>query len=284
MNTTVTYSYGSDYTVCASSMAILAWLRYKERFENNIESALKYLYSSCSFGRYGATHSTILALKAINAYEDSLAPAVATIEDIKLHTYLDDKLIDTKILPRDVEEFVYDYYSLNLLPSPGQKKYTLQIEGIDNLSFTSVVNFRNALPNNHANCCLKLETSLGKTDIAEGETTEVKVTVTNTDKAMGTPMVVVIVGLPGGLEPRYKHLKELVKSKTIDLYEVKDRWVVLYFLELEKAQVREVSFDVIASFPGSYTGEASLTYLYYSDEYKYYCEPLTINIEPQVVE
>jgi len=94
-------------------------------------------------------------------------------------------------------------------------------------------------------------------------------------------MSVVLVGLPGGLEARFKHLKELVESKTIDLFEIKGRWVVLYFLEMGPGQEREVSFDVIASFPGLYLGESSYTYLYYTDEYRYYAEPLSIKISPQ---
>jgi len=109
----------------------------------------------------------------------------------------------------------------------------------------------------------------------------VNVTLTNLDKENGLPMSVVLVGLPGGLEPRYKHLKELVKEKKIDCYEVNGRWVVLYFLEMLASHKRELSFDVVASFPGSYNAEASFAYLYYSDEYKYYCESLSIEIIPK---
>jgi len=47
---------------------------------------------------------------------------------------------------------------------------------------------------------------------------------------------------------------------------------------MEASHKRELRFDVIASFPGSYGSEVSFAYLYYSDEYKYYCESLSIEI------
>jgi len=164
---------------------------------------------------------------------------------------------------------------------PGKNKYSLIVEGVDQISFDTSIFFRNLIPDNNANCPLTLATTLLKNKILEGESTGVKVTLKNVDTESGLPMAVIIVGLPGGLEVRYKHLKELVEAGTIDCFEVKNREIILYFLEMDKGQTLEFSFDVIASYPGSYTGEASYTYLYYSDEYKHYAAPLEIEIRPQ---
>jgi len=277
-NTTVTYSYGNDFVICATSVAILSWLRYYDKYEVLIENGIKYIYSQCSGGRFGSTHSTILALKAINKFQDTIV--VQAKDLIKIDYYYDKKLIGSHEMKLDVEQLALPLDVKYL--SPGKKsKFSIKMDGTKQLSFTAQLNFRNLLPDNNANCSLNLETSLGKTKINEGEGTEVKVKLTNLDKEKGLPMSVVLVGLPGGLEARFKHLKELVESKTIDYFEIKNRWVILYFLEMDVAQEREVNFDVIASFPGNYMGESSITYLYYTDDFKYYAEPLSIKISPQ---
>ena len=82
------------------------------------------------------------------------------------------------------------------------------------------------------------------------------------------PTAVAIFGVPGGLEVRHDQLKELVKKKTVDAYEVIGRDVVLYWRGMEPRKRIDVPLSLIAAVPGTYTGPASRAYLYYTDEHK----------------
>ncbi len=58
---------------------------------------------------------------------------------------------------------------------------------------------------------LRLQTRIADTQVKEGDPVEIVARVRNTTKN-GLPMTMVLVGLPGGLEPRHERLKELVKE------------------------------------------------------------------------
>ncbi|MEI3004869.1 MAG: hypothetical protein V8T87_09650 [Victivallales bacterium] len=70
---TITCSGGDSLKIETTSLAVLAWLRIDGRFAPNVESAMKWLFERCKNGRFGSTQSTILALKAINAYDKARA-------------------------------------------------------------------------------------------------------------------------------------------------------------------------------------------------------------------
>ena len=126
---------------------------------------------------------------------------------------------------------------------------------------------------------MNLEVKLADAVVDEGGITEAQVRVTNTsDEAIPTP--VAIIGIPGGLEVRHDQLKELVKSEKIAAYEVIGREVVLYWRELTGEQTVELPLSLIAALPGSYTGPASRSYLYYTDEYKNWVAGLNVRINP----
>ena len=76
-------------------------------------------------------------------------------------------------------------------------------------------------------------------------------------------------------------MKELVKAGRIAAYEVLGREVVLYWRELKADQKVDVPLSLVAAVPGTYTGPASRAYLYYTDEFKCWAEPLKVTIEPK---
>jgi hypothetical protein len=92
------------------------------------------------------------------------------------------------------------------------------------------------------------------------------------------PTVVAIVGVPGGLEPRVDQLKELVKAKTIDAYEIMGRDVVLYWRGMTPKQQLRVPVSLVAAVPGRYVGPASRAYLYYGNEHKTWVAGLSADV------
>jgi alpha-2-macroglobulin-like protein len=92
-------------------------------------------------------------------------------------------------------------------------------------------------------------------------------------------MIVARIRLPAGLLPRLEKLRELKQTNKIAAYEVQNREVILYWRGMDAAGSIELALDAIATFPGRYTGESSVAYLYYTDELKSWVPglPVTIN-------
>ena len=74
--TSVIGSGGDALSIETTSIAVLAWLR-DPKYASNVENSIKYLAESCKAGRYGSTQSTVLALRAIVAYDKSRAQPTA---------------------------------------------------------------------------------------------------------------------------------------------------------------------------------------------------------------
>jgi hypothetical protein len=121
---------------------------------------------------------------------------------------------------------------------------------------------------------------LAKTQLTEGEPTEARVMVANRT-GQKLPTAVAIFGVPGGLEVRHDQLKELVKRKVVDAYEVLGRDVVLYWRGMEPRKRIDVPLSLVAAVPGTYTGPASRAYLYYADEHKIWSEGVKVSIAPK---
>lgn len=271
--TTVVNSKGDALKIETTAVATLAWLR-DVNHAGAVEKAMEWLTTRCKDGRFGSTQSTVLALKAVVAYDKSRSTpkadgAVLLLVDGKewAKVPFTTETKGTIELPNFAEAL-----------GPGTHRIELRMADGAPMPYSLDVRFYSTKPANDAQCEVDLGVKLASTEIAEGESTEVFVKVTNKNQEAGQTMAMAIIGLPGGLEPRHDKLKELVKQGTINCYEVIGRDVVFYFTHLEPAQVAEFSFDVIAAVPGEYTGQASRAYLYYTDEYRQWIDPLTVKI------
>jgi hypothetical protein len=274
--TTVVDSQGDALMIETTAVAALAWLRDKE-YAGNVEKAMQWLTTRCKDGCYSSTQATVLALKAVVAYDASRATPkadgnVVLVVDGKewLKVPFTKETTGTIELPNFAEAL-----------APGKHKVELRMENGSPMPYSLDVRFYSTKPSNDAACVLDLAVTLASAEIKEGESTEVRVKLTNTDKKEGKGNAMAIVGLPGGLEVRHEKLKELVKQGTISAYEVRGRDVIFYFTQMEPGQEATFSFDAIAAIPGEYKGQASRTYLYYADEYRKWVEGLSVKITPR---
>lgn len=270
---TVVGSSGDALEIETTSLAALAWLRDKSRFAN-AQKAIEYLAESCQGGRYGSTQSTVLALKAIVTYDKLMSKPKAAGS---LQLVVDGKLYGDP-LPFDDStrgEIALPAFAEALLP--GEHQIEVRMQAGAEMPYTLTVNYHSVTPASSAACTLALSTKLSSAAVTEGDPVAIDVTVKNrAEKVAVNPIV--IVGVPGGLEVRHDQLKELVKSKLIAAYEVRNRDVVLYWRALDPQQEVRLPISLIAAIPGSYSGPASRTYLYYGDEHKQWVEGVHVKI------
>jgi alpha-2-macroglobulin-like protein len=267
-------STGDALSIETTALAVLAWLR-NPSFTANVEKAIRYLAEQCKAGRFGSTQSTILALKAIIAYDRSRAVPRAPGQ---LELVIDGRSVGS---PVKFDKETPGAISLPKLPvlSAGNHTVEIRMRGGSQMPYSLAARFSRLKPESSDACRLHLEVSLANPRPAEGSVTEARVVIVNrSNETVPTP--VAIIGLPGGLEVRHDQLKELVKANTIAAYEVLGREVVLYWRALAAEARVALPLSLVAAIPGTYTGPASRAYLYYTNEHKHWADGLRAEIEP----
>jgi uncharacterized protein YfaS (alpha-2-macroglobulin family) len=276
--TSVVGSEGDSLQIETTSLATLAWLR-DPAYTANVESAIHFLADSCEGGRYGSTQSTVLALRAIVAYDKARAHPTAAGS---VQLIVDNNPVGDALAFDSNSQGAIQLPDFTSRMTPGKHTVALKMSDGSPLPFALAVNFNSTIPASSDRCKLLIATKLKDAEMAEGGITEVDATVTNlTDQTVPTPIA--IIGLPGGLEVRYDQLKELVKAQRIAAYEVRGREVILYWRDLQPRACVQIPLSVTAAIPGVFTGPASRAYLYYSDEFKQWNAGMKVTIKAQAV-
>ncbi len=259
-----------------TALAVLAWLR-EPAHAGNVERSMKFLASSCEGGRYGSTQSTVLALRAIVAYDKARAAKRA---GGAVRVYVDGQPVGSAVKYAASAQEAIILPDIAELLTVGARRIELRMESGTELPYSIEVVYHALKPASSPQTKVALEVSLAKSALTEGEPTEARVLVSNKTEAL-LPTAVAILGVPGGLEVRHDQLKELVKKKTVDAYEVIGRDVVLYWRGLQPRKTLDVPVSLIAAVPGTYTGPASRAYLYYADDHKVWQDGLKVSIAPK---
>ncbi|MCP3144527.1 MG2 domain-containing protein [Pyxidicoccus xibeiensis] len=269
-------SSGDTLNIETTALATLAWLRERSHV-GNVERAMKFLAESSDGGRYGATQSTVLALRAIIAYDkqraSGLAPGLVRV-------YVEGRPVGEPVRFDGSSQEALKLPDVSALLGPGGRRVELRMEGGAELPYSVEVTYSALVPDSSKDTQVALEVAMAKTSLTEGEPTEARVMIANRT-GQRLPTAVAIFGVPGGLEVRHDQLKELVKRQVVDAYEVLGRDVVLYWRGMEPRKRIEVPLSLVAAVPGTYTGPASRAYLYYADEHKTWSEGLKVSILPK---
>ena len=270
----ITRSGGIALDIESTSLATMAMLKAGDSYRAQVRKSVEWLNDSRSgHGNFGSTQSTILALKTLAAYAEA---SRATQSDGKVVLYINDRVAgELSFAKGDQGALVFADVAAAL--RPGRNKIELRLDGQTALPYSVAIGYRSKMPATSKQASVTVATRLGKSKVAMGESVRMKVTVENIT-AKGIPMTLARVGLPGGLTFQTWQLKELKDKQLIDFYETREREVILYFRSLAPRKVVELGLDLMARVPGDYVGPASRAYLYYTDEYKHWAEPVRIKV------
>ena len=275
--TTIVGSGGEALQVEATALAVLAWLN-EPACAGNVENGIRWIAEVCKSGRYGSTQSTVLALRAILAYDSarSKPKAPGSVE-----LTVDGRKAGSAVAFDDKTQGAIKLTDIAELLEAGEHTIEIKMTGGSEMPCALAIKYSNEKPDSSTKCKVDISVSLASTKVTEGQVIEANVTVRNKagDEIIPTPIA--IVGIPAGMEVRHDQLKELVKAQRIAAYEVIGREVVLYWRELQADKKVELPLSLVAAVPGTYTGPASRAYLYYTDEFKTWAEPLVVTIQPK---
>lgn len=269
----ITCSGGKSLTIEGTSLALLAWLKTGPEFTANIESGMKYLSELCENGRFGTTQSTILALKAINAYDKQFAKPLAPGS---LMLYIDGQPFGNPVNFTESTTGILQLPNFGLKMTPG--RHVVEIRMTDGSELAASIHFDAmcAIPNSQGDLALQLK--LNADSAKEGAPLQLNATLTNNAKSDAN-MPVAVIAIPGNLKVRTEQLKELVDAKTIAAYETKDNCVVVYLRGLRAGESKSFPISLIAEIPGTCQAASSYAYLFYQDELKCYATGVTATVE-----
>ena len=271
--TSVVGSGGEALAIETTALAVLAWLQ-NPRYAEQVEKSIRYLAETCKAGRFGSTQSTVLALRAIMAYDQSRAKPKAPGT---LQLIVDGTPVGSAVEFTDQTQGVIELPDAAAVLRPGRHQLQIRMAGGSQMPYSVALKYHRLKPASSEACQLHLDVALRDEVVTEGDVTEAAVAVVN--RAGETlPMPLAIIGVPGGLEVSHDQLKELVKAGKIAAYEVLGRDVVLYWRALKPEERVELPIRLIAAVPGTYTAPASRAYLYYTDEHKHWTAGLRAEI------
>ncbi len=268
----MTHSSGQALIIETSALAILAQLAdQKKPFKG-----LTFLAAAKTPYGFASTQSTVLALKALTEfakYNKSQG------NDGRLKILIDGKKVaDNRFSTLSSSNLIID----QLAPYFTEGRHEVEIV-YDNkgeaLPFDLAINYHTNLPRGQAACEVSLDTRLAQTDARMGQNVRLSTELRNkTDRAL--PNTIAMVGIPAGLSLQPWQLKEIQEKGLCDYYELIDNYIVFHYRGLDPNASRVIHLDLKADIPGKYEAPASVAYLYYNDEYRYWIKPATIEILP----
>ncbi|MSP61815.1 MAG: hypothetical protein EXR72_16070 [Myxococcales bacterium] len=275
--TSITRSGGNALAIETTSLAALALMKDPaDRREGELRAAAEWLSKRDNgFGAYGSTQSTVLALKALNAYSEHSRRAAS---DGVVTVFVNGQPAGRIAFDKGRKEaLVFEDIAGALLR--GKNTIEIRLASQSPLPYAAAIDWRTALPQSSPEAKVKVSATLAKGSVRMGETVRLNARIESVS-AEGLPMALARIGLPGGLTFQTWQLKELREKGAIDFYETRPREVIVYFRSLAPKAKKEFSLDLTATVPGSYTAPASSAYLYYTNEFKHWAEPLRVAVTP----
>ncbi|WP_394748795.1 TonB-dependent receptor plug domain-containing protein [Spongiimicrobium salis] len=273
---TITRSYGNGKIIETSAFTVLALLREEQKHKTYITQGIESILKNRKHGRFGATQSTAMALKALIAYTKNFKRDILSAEDnialtINGHTlrraleYTPNGII--KI--RDIAKYI----------TSGTQE--VQVEFSSNklqFPYSLVLQWDSYLPDSSEACKVLMDTHIPVNNYRVGDIIPMKVDIKNME-AKGIPMVTAIIGIPSGASLQPWQLEEFLEQHKVAYYELSENYIICYWREFRPKETKTLRFSLKAEIAGSYTAPASSAYLYYSDEDKQWIPGESVVIE-----
>lgn len=271
---TVTYSYGNALNLETLSFVALAMLKAKDCDYVLLEEIMQYILSKRQYGRFGSTQSTIMALKALSAYQ---AYSNRTKSGGHLMLVINGKVVQEKEYTKD-EQQKMRFENLQTYFKEGQNIVTVKFEQTSEaLPYSLDVAWTTKTPKSDVICPVALNTKLNRTTTKVGETVRLEADLLNLEDET-LPSTMAVIGIPAGLSLQPWQLKELQEQDAFAFYEIADNYLILYYRSMDAKERKKLVLDLKTETPGVYEAPANAAYLYYGDEYKHWTKGQTIRI------
>ena len=276
-NSSIVRSYGKSFQVEVQAMWTLALIKGNHQDMRFIQNMVEQIAANRYFGGFGSTQATGLALQALSAYAQKVKTKRS---DGLLDIIINGEAVDTlSFTANNRKAIVSKDFAAYLQPNQTNDISVRFRDEDKTLPYSVDVSWYTKTPASNSAANVRISTALSKDTVALNETVRLTTEVRNITEN-GLPMTMAIVGIPAGLSLQPWQLKELQEKEVFDFYEIMNGNLVLYYRGLGPNEVKTIGLDLKADVPGSYTGVANSSYLYYTDEYKHYTKGNSIVIRP----
>ncbi len=265
---TITRSYGDAKEIETAAFNILALLKEGES-EYMVGQGVEYIISKRKSGRFGSTQSTSMALKALIEYTKTQKQKILN-QDSAVEIQINGKKIKTALKINDEGKIVIE--NIERYIKAGKQNIRVNFSNPE-VTFPYLLNVEwdSTIPNSSSECKLELKTEISNSIHSVGQNLRMNIIVKNkTNKPL--PMATAIIGIPSGTSAQSWQLKEILEKNKADYFEIFDNYLVFYWKEFDKSEIKEIQLDLKAEILGSYKAPASTVYLYYADDYKHWIE------------
>lgn len=260
---TVTRSRDVNYQIETGAFAVLAMLASPQPQSEYLEAALGFIYKQRrGAGYFGSTQGTVLSLKAISAYLQSIQLNNAE-QEAMVELMIDQApILSSNLRYGQTEEAKWANLASYIKPEQKQR-VSLRFREKDNtLPYAFIVKGYQNTPFETEKPTLDFETQIESEAVRLGASVRLAVHLHNPQKyEVASPMV--RLGIPAGLSVQSQQLNDWVEEEKIAYYELRDGELHLYFRYLSAGASLDLPLDLKADIPGTYKAAASVAYPYY---------------------
>ena len=272
----IVWSYGNSLATEVISLWTVALMKSPSRDLKLINTCINEILARRTFGQFGSTQATTLALKALTEYSGIVR---SIRESGEIQVFSDNSLVESIGYEKDTRDKLTLKGFAKHLTSDGDQSLRVNFAGTkEPLPYSVDVQWYTKKPQSSVKCKVTLTTTLVSRTVALNESVRLTAVLKNkTNEKL--PMTLAVIGMPAGLSVQPWQLKELQEKEVFDFYEIMNGNLVIYYREMAPGGEHTINLDLKAEIPGSYIGGASSAYLYYTNEHKHWVSGNSVVIQ-----
>ena len=276
MDHSIVRSYGNSLLTETIALWSIALMKSADMDFALTRKCIDEILKARTGGHFGSTQATAMALKALTDYASRVR---TTREDGEIRVMVGGEMADKLDYKKQTRYKLIMNNFIKALTLNGEQLINIHFDKTtEPLPYSLHVEWHSRKPQSDNACKVQISTSLGSAVVRRNETVRLTVNLSNrTDQ--GLPMTMAVIGVPAGLSVQPWQLKEMQEKKVFDFYETSGGKLVLYYRQMDPNGTRTINLDLKADVPGTYTGAASVAYLYYTSEHKNWVEGNSITVE-----
>jgi len=261
---------GGSKDVRATSLMILA-MKDDKRYAPTVRDSLRWLASKRdSAGAWGATQSTIMALKAMT--EGASGGSRKRDSDARV-------VIGSTVL--NIPAAASDTVRTAVITSPAEAGRTMRLDvtaaGAAGLPCQVVVHYHTQRPVARAEAPVQIKVDYDRSDLRVGQTATVRAIITNNSPAAAN-MLLADVGTPPGFSVDSAGLEKLRAAGKIDRYTVTSRGVIFYITRLAAGAGLTLEYKMTAKLPLNAKAAPTTIYPYYQPQQLSAAQPAAFTV------
>ncbi|MDP6636610.1 MAG: MG2 domain-containing protein [Phycisphaerae bacterium] len=268
---------GGSNDIRATALAILA-MRGDKRYAAVVSDALRWLAGKRDpSGTWGATQSTIMALKAITEG----APKAGGRRDADARLTIGSSGSNAAPAVLNIPAAKSDAVHTAAIARPagdGPVQLNVNAQGADGLPYQVVVHYYTQRPATPAEAPVRITVDYDRSNLQVGQTVTVTAAITNTAPNTAN-MLLADVGTPPGFSVDASSLEKLLAAGKIERYTVTSRGVIFYITRLNARKKLTLQYRMTAKLPLKAQTAPTTVYPYYEPQQLSAAEPATFIVQ-----